>query len=68
VVARVRGQLGRDVALVDLFRNPTVAGLAAVARARPRAAASGIRPLDEPERFAPATEAELAMLQEDPTT
>jgi amino acid adenylation domain-containing protein len=67
VAARIRRQLGVEVALVDVFQNATVAGLAAVARARPRVAVDAIRPMEAPSPLAPATEAELAMLREETT-
>jgi amino acid adenylation domain-containing protein len=67
LVARLQRDLGVALALVDVLRHPTIAGLAAAARARGRAAAPGIRPVDEPEALSPATEEELAMLREEGT-
>jgi hypothetical protein len=60
VASRVRRDLGADISLVDVFRNPTVAELAALARAR-LGGGDQIRTI---QNVPPATEEELAMLAE----
>jgi iturin family lipopeptide synthetase A len=61
VVARMQRELMMNVALVDLFRHPTIAELAALAGSRGPAAADEIRPVDV-DAIAPPTADELELL------
>jgi iturin family lipopeptide synthetase A len=62
VVARMHRELSLNVALVDLFRHPTIAELAALAGTRGPAAVDEIRPVDDVDAIAPLTADELELL------
>ena len=62
VVSRMHRELAMDIALVDLFRHPTIAAIAALARGRAPSAFEGIRRIDDAEAIAPLTAEELELL------
>ena len=62
VVARMHRELAMNVALVDLFRHPTIAELAALVAGRGPAVTDEIRPVDAVDGIAPLTADELELL------